>query len=39
MHDEIEHFEREFGCEMKIDLPQTTLTLYANVLPQEADAV
>lgn len=39
MHDEIEHFERKYNCEMKIHLPQTTLTLYANVLPQEAEAV
>jgi len=38
MHDEIDHFERLYDCKMKIHLPQTTLTLYANILPQEADA-
>jgi hypothetical protein len=31
----VAYYERLYDCEMKICLPQTTLSLYANVLPQE----
>jgi hypothetical protein len=36
IYDEIELAERFYGCKMKIHLAQTTIGLYANVLP-EAD--
>ena len=39
MNDEIESFERLYGCKMKINLPQTTLRLYVNVLPQDEENI
>jgi hypothetical protein len=31
----VAYYERLYDCEMKICLPQTTLSLYANILPRE----
>jgi hypothetical protein len=39
MHDEIDLAERFYGCKMKIHLAQTTVGLYANILPQEEETM
>jgi hypothetical protein len=33
MRDQIEHYEQLYDCKMRISLPQTTLYLYADILP------